>query len=65
LRGEVKEWLSPFISAMHDRAKKQAPQQLTNIDLSGIKSMQAITQQMIYQKDSTWYFYQPLFIVIH
>ena len=36
-RGE--EWLFPFISAMHDRAKKQAPQQLTNIDLSGIKSI--------------------------
>jgi len=35
-RGE--DWLSPFISAMHDRAKKQAPQQLANIDLSGIKS---------------------------
>jgi len=32
------EWLFPFISAMHDRAKKQAPQQLANIDLSGIKS---------------------------
>jgi len=36
-RGE--EWLFPFISAMHDRANKQAPQQLTNIDLSGIKSI--------------------------
>jgi hypothetical protein len=35
-RGE--EWLYPFINAMHDRAKKQAPQQLANIDLSGIKS---------------------------
>ena len=35
-RGE--EWLFPFINAMHDRAKKQAPQQLANIDLSGIKS---------------------------
>jgi SAM-dependent methyltransferase len=33
-RGE--EWLFPFINAMHDRAKKQAPQQLANIDLSGI-----------------------------
>jgi SAM-dependent methyltransferase len=31
-------WLFPFISAMHDRAKKQAPQQLANIDLSEIKS---------------------------
>jgi SAM-dependent methyltransferase len=36
-RGE--EWLFPFINAMHDRAKKQAPQQLANIDLSGIKSI--------------------------
>jgi len=35
-RGE--EWLFPFINAMHDRAKKQAPQQLANIDLSKIKS---------------------------
>jgi SAM-dependent methyltransferase len=32
-------WLFPFINAMHDRAKKQAPQQLANIDLSGIKSV--------------------------
>jgi len=36
-RGE--EWLFPFISAMHERARKQAPQQLANIDLSGIKSV--------------------------
>jgi hypothetical protein len=36
-RGE--EWLFPFINAMHDRAKKQAPQQLANIDLSGIRSV--------------------------
>jgi SAM-dependent methyltransferase len=36
-RGE--EWLFPFINAMHDRAKKQAPQQLANIDLQGIKSI--------------------------
>jgi SAM-dependent methyltransferase len=36
-RGE--EWLFPFINAMHDRAKKQAPQQLAIIDLSGIKSI--------------------------
>ena len=35
-RGE--DWLFPFINAMHDRAKKQAPQQLANIDLSSIKS---------------------------
>jgi hypothetical protein len=33
------EWLSSFINAMHDRAKKQAPQQLAKIDLSGIKSL--------------------------
>jgi SAM-dependent methyltransferase len=36
-RGE--DWLFPFISAMHDRAKTQAPQQLANIDLTGIKSI--------------------------
>jgi SAM-dependent methyltransferase len=36
-RGE--EWLFPFINAMHDRAKKQAPQQVSNIDLSGVKSV--------------------------
>ena len=36
-RGE--DWLFPFINAMHDRAKKQAPQQLANIGLSGIKSV--------------------------
>ena len=29
-------WLFPFISAMHDRAIKQAPQQLRKIDLTGI-----------------------------
>ena len=34
-RGE--EWLFPFLNAMHDRAKKQAPEQLANIDLSEIK----------------------------
>ena len=37
VRGE--DWLVSFITAMHDRAKKQAPQQLANIDLSGIKSI--------------------------
>ena len=36
-RGE--EWLFSFINAMHDRAKKQVPQQLANIDLSEIKSL--------------------------
>jgi SAM-dependent methyltransferase len=36
-RGE--EWLFPFINAMHDRAIKQAPQQLANIDMSGVKSV--------------------------
>jgi ubiquinone/menaquinone biosynthesis C-methylase UbiE len=33
------EWLFSFISAMHDRAKKQAPQQLAGVDLSGINSV--------------------------
>jgi 2-polyprenyl-3-methyl-5-hydroxy-6-metoxy-1,4-benzoquinol methylase len=33
------DWLTPFITAMHDRAKKQAPQQLAGIDLSLIKSI--------------------------
>ena len=36
-RGE--EWLFSFISAMHDRAKKQAPMQLDKVDLSGVKSV--------------------------
>ena len=36
-RGE--NWLSSFITAMHDRAIKQAPQQLANIDLSEINSV--------------------------
>ena len=36
-RGE--DWLFAFISAMHDRAKKQAPEQLANIDLSDTKSI--------------------------
>jgi SAM-dependent methyltransferase len=36
-RGE--EWLFPFINAMHDRAKKQAMQQLENIDLTDVKSI--------------------------
>jgi SAM-dependent methyltransferase len=36
-RGE--EWLFAFIDAMHDRAKKQAPQQLANIDLSEVESI--------------------------
>jgi SAM-dependent methyltransferase len=33
------DWLFSFITAMHDRAKKQAPQQLSKLDLSGIKSV--------------------------
>jgi SAM-dependent methyltransferase len=37
VRGE--DWLFSFISAMHDRAKKQAPMQVANIDLSEIKSL--------------------------
>jgi predicted O-methyltransferase YrrM len=36
-RGE--EWLFPFINAMHDRAKKQAPLQLAHLDLSDIKTV--------------------------
>jgi len=36
VRGD--EWLFSFISAMHDRAKKQAPQQLKNINLTGVRS---------------------------
>jgi SAM-dependent methyltransferase len=36
-RGE--NWLFAFIAAMHDRAVKQAPQQLANLDLSGINSL--------------------------
>ena len=36
-RGEG--WLFPFINAMHDRAMKQAPSQLANIDLSQVKSV--------------------------
>jgi O-methyltransferase domain/Dimerisation domain len=36
-RGE--DWLTPFITAMHDRAKKQAPQQLAGMDLSEINSI--------------------------
>ena len=37
VRGD--DWLFAFISAMHDRAIKQAPQQLAKIDLSEIKSV--------------------------
>jgi len=33
------DWLFSFISAMHDRAKKQAPQQLAGVDMSGINSV--------------------------
>ena len=33
------EWLVSFITAMHDRAIKQAPQQLAGIDLTGIKTI--------------------------
>jgi SAM-dependent methyltransferase len=36
-RGE--EWLFAFISAMHDRAKKQAPHQLASVDLSEVSSI--------------------------
>ncbi len=36
-RGE--DWLFSFINAMHDRAMKQAPQQLATIDLTNINSV--------------------------
>lgn len=39
INGRGDEWLFSFISAMHDRAIKQAQQQLATLDLSGIKSM--------------------------
>ncbi|MBE0651783.1 MAG: methyltransferase domain-containing protein [Bacteroidales bacterium] len=32
-------WTFAFIHAMHDRAKKQAPQQISDIDLSGVKKL--------------------------
>ncbi len=37
VRGD--DWLTAFITAMHDRAKKQAPEQLASIGLSGVKSI--------------------------
>lgn len=36
-RGE--EWLEAFIHAMHDRGKKQAPAQISKIDLSNVESV--------------------------
>ena len=33
------EWLYSFISAMHDRASKQAPAQIKSVDLTGVKSI--------------------------
>jgi SAM-dependent methyltransferase len=36
-RGE--EWLEAFIHAMHDRGKKQAPEQIARIDLTGVNSL--------------------------
>jgi len=36
-RGE--EWLEAFINAMHDRGKKQAPAQLSKIDLQNVASV--------------------------
>ena len=33
------EWLEAFINAMHDRGKKQAPAQLSNIDLQDVESV--------------------------
>ncbi len=39
INGRGEGWLYAFISAMHDRAVKQAPGQLAGIDLSGIRSI--------------------------
>lgn len=36
-RGEI--WLEAFIDAMHDRGKKQAPAQISKIDLQGVESV--------------------------
>jgi len=36
-RGE--DWLEAFINAMHDRGKKQAPEQISGIDLTGVQSI--------------------------
>jgi cyclopropane fatty-acyl-phospholipid synthase-like methyltransferase len=36
-RGE--EWLEAFINAMHDRGKKQAPAQISKIDLQNVESV--------------------------
>jgi SAM-dependent methyltransferase len=36
-RGE--EWLEAFINAMHDRGKKQAPEQISRIDLTSVQSI--------------------------
>ncbi|MFO8001340.1 MAG: methyltransferase [Marinilabilia sp.] len=33
------EWLGAFIHAMHDRGKKQAPAQISKIDLEGVESV--------------------------
>jgi len=33
------EWLEAFINAMHDRGKKQAPDQISKIDLQHVKSV--------------------------
>jgi SAM-dependent methyltransferase len=33
------DWLQAFISAMHDRASKQAPEQMKSVDLDGVKSI--------------------------
>ncbi|PTN02042.1 O-methyltransferase [Mangrovibacterium marinum] len=37
VRGQ--DWLSAFITAMHDRAIKQAPQQLAHLDLADVKTV--------------------------
>jgi SAM-dependent methyltransferase len=33
------DWLYSFISAMHDRGRKQAPAQMAGLDLTGVKSI--------------------------
>ena len=33
------EWLEAFINAMHDRGKKQAPEQISKIDLQSVESV--------------------------
>lgn len=39
INGRGQEWLEAFIHAMHDRGKKQAPAQISKIDLQNVKSV--------------------------